>query len=161
MKVKMRLLSCVRLFGTPWTVAYQASQSVGFSRQKYWSGLPLPSQGIFPTQGSNPGLQPCPTQWNNEPCHVGPPKMDGSWWKFLTNHGPLGKGMANHFSILAWNPMKSMKRQKNMTLKDELPRLLGAQYATGEEWRNNSIKNKETEPKQKKTPSWGHAWWWK
>ena len=49
--------------------------------------------------------------------------------------------------------MKSMKRQKDMTLKDELPRLLGAQYATGEEWRNNSIKNKETEPKQKKTPS--------
>ena len=39
-----------------------------------------------------------------------------------------------------------------MTLKDELPRLVGAQYATGEEWRNNSRKNKETEPKQKQDP---------
>ena len=44
--------------------------------------------------------------------------------------------------------MKSMKRQKDRTLKDELPRLVGAQYATGEEQRNNSRKNEETEPKQ-------------
>ena len=47
--------------------------------------------------------------------------------------------------------MNSMKRQKDMTLKDELPRLVGAQYATGEEWRNNSRKNEETEPKRKHT----------
>ena len=46
----------------------------------------------------------------------------------------------------------SMKRQKDMTLKDELPRSVGAQYATGEEWRNNSRKNEETEPKQKQRP---------
>ena len=45
--------------------------------------------------------------------------------------------------------MNSMKRQKSMTLKDELLRLGGAQYATGEEWRNNSRKNQETEPKKK------------
>ena len=45
--------------------------------------------------------------------------------------------------------MNSMKRQKDMTLKDELPRLAGAQYATGGEWRNNSRKNEEPEPKQK------------
>ena len=50
------------------------------------------------------------------------------------------------------NPMNSMKRQKDMTLKDELPRLVGAQYATGEEWRNNSRENEETEPKQKQRP---------
>ena len=48
--------------------------------------------------------------------------------------------------------MNSMKRQKSMTLKDELLRLGGAQYATGEEWRNNSRKNQETEPKQKQHP---------
>ena len=48
--------------------------------------------------------------------------------------------------------MNSMKRQKDMTLKDELPRLVGAQYATGEEWRNNSRKNEETEPKRKQCP---------
>ena len=45
-----------------------------------------------------------------------------------------------------------MKRQKDRTLKDELPRSVGAQYATGEEWRNNSRKNEETEPKQKQRP---------
>ena len=45
--------------------------------------------------------------------------------------------------------MNSMKMQKYKTLKDELPRSVGAQYATGEEWRNNSRKNEEMEPKQK------------
>ena len=48
--------------------------------------------------------------------------------------------------------MNSMKRQKGMTLKDELTRLVGAQYATGEEWRNNSRKNAEGEPKPKQRP---------
>ena len=47
------------------------------------------------------------------------------------------------------NPMNSMKRQKDMTLKNELPRSVGAQYATGDQWRNNSRKNEEMEPKQK------------
>ena len=47
------------------------------------------------------------------------------------------------------NPMNSMKRQKDRTLNDELPRSVGAHYATGEEWRNNSRKNEEMEPKQK------------
>ena len=44
---------------TPWTVAHQAPLSMGFSRQDYWSGLPFPSPGIFPTQGLNPGLLHC------------------------------------------------------------------------------------------------------
>ena len=47
------------------------------------------------------------------------------------------------------NPMNSMKRQKDRTLKDELPSSVGAPYATGNQWRNNSRKNEETEPKQK------------
>ena len=51
--------SCVQLFATPWTVAYQAPPSMEFSRQEYWNGLPLLSPGIFPTQGSNPGLPHC------------------------------------------------------------------------------------------------------
>ena len=45
--------------------------------------------------------------------------------------------------------MNSMRRQKDRILKDELPRLAGAQHATGDQWRNNSRKNDETEPKQK------------
>ena len=48
--------------------------------------------------------------------------------------------------------MNSMKRQKDMTLKDELPRSVGAQYATGDQWRNNSRKNEGMEPKQKQYP---------
>ena len=48
--------------------------------------------------------------------------------------------------------MNSMKRQKVRTLKDELPRSVGAQYATGVQWRNNSRKNEEMEPKQKQNP---------
>ena len=50
------------------------------------------------------------------------------------------------------NPMNSMKKQKDRTLKDELPRSVGAQYATGDQWRNNSRKNEGTEPKQKQHP---------
>ena len=50
------------------------------------------------------------------------------------------------------NLMNSLKRQKDMTLKDELPRSVGAQYATREEWRNNSRKNEKMEPKQKQHP---------
>ena len=48
--------------------------------------------------------------------------------------------------------MNSMKRQKNRTLKDELPRSVGAQYATGDQWRNNFRKDEEMEPKQKQHP---------
>ena len=59
LKVKVKPLSRVRLSVTPWTVAYQASPSMGFSRQQYWSGLPFPSPGDLPDQGSNPGLMHC------------------------------------------------------------------------------------------------------
>ena len=50
------------------------------------------------------------------------------------------------------NPINSMKRQKDRTLKDELPRSVGAQYTTGEQWGNNSKKNEEMEPKEKQYP---------
>ena len=51
----MKLLSRVRLFATPWTVAYQVPPSMGFSRQEYWSGLPFPSPGDLPDPGIEPG----------------------------------------------------------------------------------------------------------
>ena len=51
------------------------------------------------------------------------------------------------------NPMNSKKRQKDKTVKDELPRLVGAQYATGDQWRNNSRKNEGMEPKQRQYPA--------
>ena len=62
-----------------------------------------------------------------------------------------GNGKPLQYSCLE-NPMNRMKRQKDMTLKDELPRSVGTQYDTGDQWRNNSRKNEETEPKQKQRP---------
>ena len=52
--MEVKSLSRVRLFATPWTVAYQASQSMGFSRQEYWSGVPFPSPGDLPDPGFEP-----------------------------------------------------------------------------------------------------------
>ena len=59
-----------------------------------------------------------------------------------------GNGKPLQYSCLE-NPMNSMKRQKGRTMKDELPRSVGAQYATEDHWRNNSRKNEGMEPKQK------------
>ena len=67
---------------------------------------------------------------------------DKMWSTEERNSKPL------QYSCLV-NPMNSMKRQKDRTLKEELPRSVGAQYATGDQWRNNSRKNEEREPKQK------------
>ena len=62
-----------------------------------------------------------------------------------------GKGKPLQYSCLE-NPMNSMKMQEDRTLKDELSRSVGAQFATEDQWRNNSRKNEETEPKQKQHP---------
>ena len=62
-----------------------------------------------------------------------------------------GNGEPLQYSCLE-KPMNCMKRLQDRTLKDELPRSVGAQYATGDQWRSNARKNKETEPKQKQYP---------
>ena len=62
-----------------------------------------------------------------------------------------GNGKPLQYSCLE-NPMNSMKRQNDRTEKDELPRSVGAQYATGDQWINNSRKNEGKEPKQKQHP---------
>ena len=70
---------------------------------------------------------------------------DKMWSSFQGNGKPLQNSCPE-------NSMNCLKRQKDMILKDELPRSLGAQYATGEEWRNNCRRNEDTEPKQKWRP---------
>ena len=70
---------------------------------------------------------------------------DKKWSTGESNGKPL------QYSCLE-NPMNSIKRQKNRTLKDVFPRSAGAQYATGDQWRNNTRKNEEKEPKQKQHP---------
>ena len=72
-------------------------------------------------------------------------RSDGIWSTGERNGKPL------QYSYLQ-NPMNNMKRQNDRTLKKELPRLVGAQYATGDQWRNNSRKNEGMEPKQNEYP---------
>ena len=70
---------------------------------------------------------------------------DKTWYPGEGNSKPLKHSCLE-------NPMNSMKRQKDMTLKDELPRLVCGQYATGEKQRNSSKRNEKAEPKQKQHP---------
>ena len=83
---------------------------------------------------------------------LGKATQDGHVWRrVLKKCSPLEKGMAYWYSCLE-KPMNSMKRQKDRTLKDELPRLVGAQYTTRYQWRNNSRKNEKMETKKKQHP---------
>ena len=70
-KVKVESLSRVRLFATPWTVAYQAPPSVGFSRQEYWSGMPFPSPGDLP----DPGIEPWSPKFQADTLTSEPPNL--------------------------------------------------------------------------------------
>ena len=76
-EVKVKSLSCVRLFSTLWIGAYQAPPSMGFSRQEYWSGLPFPSPGDLPDPGIKPGSDqesnPFPLHWQHRVLITGPP----------------------------------------------------------------------------------------
>ena len=74
----------------------------------------------------------------------------GEFWQNVVPWRRNGKPL--QYSCLK-NPMKSMKRQKYMTLKNELPRSVDAQYAMGEEWRNTSRENEEAEAKRKQCPA--------
>ena len=68
---------------------------------------------------------------------------------------PTGKGNGKPLqNSCTENPMNSIKRQKDRTLKDELPSSVGAQYATGDQWRNNSRKNEWMEPKKNNNQLW-------
>ena len=81
-KVKVKSLSRVRLFATPWTATYQAPQSMGFSRQEYWSGVPLPSPempALWPKKQITHPLLPlafCTVKWEQ-------------WYLFSQNHGAV------------------------------------------------------------------------
>ena len=85
-----------------------------------------------------------------------PCRATQDWWVMLESSDKIwfigeGNGKPLQYSCLE-NPMNCMKRQKDMALKDEHPRFVGAQYATGDQWRNNSRKNEGMEPKQKQHP---------
>ena len=85
----MKSLSRVRLFATPWTVAYQAPPSMGFSRQEYWSGLPFPSPGDLP----DPGIEPGSAALQADALHSEPPGKPAKW------KNPFSKGYIQDGSI--------------------------------------------------------------
>ena len=141
--LQLSRFSHVRLFATPWVASHQAPLSRGFSRQEYWSGLPFPSPMLACMLSCFSHVRLCVTLWTA--AHQAPLSMEFSkqeYWNGLPNPSPF-----------LYSTINSMKRQKYMTLKDELPRLVGAQYATEEERRNNSRKSEESEPKQKQFPA--------
>ena len=82
----------------------------------------------------------------------GHPRWTGHGGEFWQNMVPWRREWQTTSVFLPWEPHEHYERQKDRTLKDELPRSLGAQYATGDQWRNNSRKNEEMEPKQKQNP---------
>ena len=104
--MKVKLLSRVRLFTTPWAAAHQAPPSMGFSRQEYWSGVPLPSPDSSYGELYNyfiiyhnviiTGLPLVAQTVKNLP------SLQETWVRSLNWEDPLEKGMATHSSILAW-----------------------------------------------------------
>ena len=97
--------SHVRLCATPETAAHQAPPSLGFSRQEYWSGVPLPSS--IPGSGRSPGEgigYPLHNSWATLVAHTvkNLPAMQETWVQSLGWEDPLEKGMATHSSILEW-----------------------------------------------------------
>ena len=149
-------LSVVYKSVTSWTVALQAPLSMEFSSQEYSSELPFPSLGNLPDQtGVSCIAGRFFTIWVTRDAHM------WTWNQFKCSKSTWEKiGFPPPLSIAAWplcllaipgmcilqhfcleNPMNSMKRQNDRILKEELLRLVGAQYATGDQWRNNSRKN--------------------
>ena len=88
---EVKELSHVRLFGTLWTVAYQALPSMGFSRQEYWSGLPFPSPGHLP----NPGIEPWSPALQADALTSEPPGKPTFLWTTTCGQDPEQR----HFSL--------------------------------------------------------------
>ena len=82
----------------------------------------------------------------------GHPRREGHGGKVWQNVVHWRREWQTASVFLPWEPHEQYERQKERTLKEELPRSVGAQYATGDQWRNNSRKNEQTEPKQKQHP---------
>ena len=97
--MKVKLLSHVQLFATPWTVTYETSPSMGFSRQEYWSGLPFPSPGDLPDPGIKPGSPALQADaLTSEP--PGKPKNTGRGCYFLLQGNFLTQGL--NLCVLHW-----------------------------------------------------------
>jgi len=105
-KKKVKSLSHVQLFATPWTVAHQVPLSMGFSRQEYWSGLPFPSPGDLP----NPGIEPRSPALQADPL-TSEPFTQPIWESYLLMEVEINTSfLGNNFAIL-----KALKWFRNPT----------------------------------------------
>ena len=130
----------------PWTAAHQASPSEGGQNENH-NHRKLTNLITWTTALSNSmklWAMPCRATQDR---WVMVEKSDRMWSTGEGNGKPL------QYSCLE-NPMNSVKRQKDRVLKDELPRSVGTQYATGDKWINNFRKNEETEPSKNNTQLW-------
>ena len=124
MKVKVKLLSRIRLFATPWIVAYQASLYMGFSRQGYWSGLPFPSPGDLP----DPGMEP------------GSPDIAGRWFTLWASRE------AQYMGIYIYARTKTKTKIYSVTLTKTKGKLMGS-MGSANNW--NTSSNKAQQPQGK------------
>ena len=111
------------------------------------------------------GPQPYLTQWNYEPHYMyGQPRRTGHGGEFWQNVVHWRREWQITSVFLPWEHQEEYEKEEYRTLKDELPRWGNAQYATGDQWRNNSRKNEAMEPKQKQHPvvdvtgDWSKVW---
>ena len=118
--MKLKSLSRVRLLATPWTVAYQAPPSMGFSRQECWSGLPFPSPGDLP----DPGIEPrCPALQAGKPIYV------YSHLNMILTSPPRESSIFLHFTDFHRKPIifinkttkESKKWKQKVTVSADLP----------------------------------------
>ena len=96
--------------------------------------------------------QPCLTQWNNEPCCIGPPKQIDHGRDFRQNVVHWRREWQTTSVFLPWETHKQYKKAKRYDTERWTPQVSRCQYATGGQWRNNSRKKEETEPKKKQHP---------
>ena len=128
MKVKVKLLSRVPLFANPWTVAYQASPSMGFSRQEYQSGLPFPSPGDLP----DPGIIPGSPALQADALPSDPPgKPWKTIWRFL-------KKLKMELPYDPTIPLLGIHLEKNMIWKDTCtPMFTAALLTIAKTWKQS------------------------
>ena len=108
--VCVKSLSHVQLFATPWTVAFQASPSMGFPRQEYWSGLPFPSPGDLP----NPGIEPRSPALEADALTSEPPKLTQNGLKNWTDVKDLSVKLTKEIKGLNLHNLRFVNRSLGM-----------------------------------------------
>ena len=106
------------------------------------------------------GSQPCVTQWSYEPGHEGPPKTDRPRWRVMTKHGPVEKGMVNHFSILALWTQWTVCKGKKIWHKRWTPQVGRGSVCYWKRVETYFQKKWRGWVKVETMPSCGCVWWW-